>query len=228
MRPGRNFGRRAERILDSEFARRILMKDLVPPEGTATIDSDRGSDYLNVEVDAADSDEATEAQEQPVLTDQQAAMLMQTLHEEQNLLMGSLTGLVAALVGAGVWAAVTVATEYQIGWMAVGIGFLVGYAVRLAGKGIAPAFGAISAVLSLFGCAAGNLLTVTWFIASAEGLSFMEVATQLNVAIVFEILTSTFEVMDVLFYGLAAYFGYKTAFRQITQADLDRALGKGF
>jgi len=203
------------------------MKDLVPPKGTATIDSEQGSEYLSLDTDVVDNDEATETQE-AALTDQQAAMLMQTLHDEQNLLMGGLTGLFAALAGAGVWAAVTVATEYQIGWMAVGIGFLVGYAVRLVGKGIAPVFGAVSAALSLLGCAAGNLLTFTWFISSAEGLSFMEVATQLNVAIVVEILSSTFEVMDILFYGLAAYFGYKTAFRQITQADLDRALGKGF
>lgn len=205
------------------------MKDLIPPEGTAIIDSNQSSDYL----DMADNEAAVDAQEpvdvqEPVLTDQQAAMLMQTLHEEQNLLMGSLTGLFAAMVGAGVWAAVTVATEYQIGWMAVGIGFLVGYAMRLAGKGIAPVFGAVSAALSLLGCAAGNLLTFTWFIASAEGMSFMEVAAQLNAAIVIELLASTFEVMDILFYGLAAYFGYKTAFRQVTQADLDRALGKGF
>jgi len=205
------------------------MKDLVPPEGTLTVDSDKGSDYL----DLADNEEVADVQEpeaaqEPMLTDQQAAMLMQTLHEEQNLLMGGLTGLFAAVVGAGVWAAVTVASEYQFGVMAVGIGFLVGYAVRFAGKGIAPVFGAVSAVLSLLGCAVGNLLTVIWVIASAEGVSLMEVATQLNVAIVIEILKSTFTGMDVLFYGLAAYFGYKTAFRQVTQADLDRALGKGF
>jgi len=199
------------------------MKDLVPPKGTFSVESDKVPDN----VDVAGSDEAAETQE-TVLNDQQTAMLMQTLHEEQNLLMGSLSGLFAAIVGAGVWAAVTVATEYQIGWMAVGIGFLVGYAMRFAGKGIAPVFGAVSAVLSLFGCAVGNLLTFTWLIASTEGLPFMEIASQLNPAIVIEILTSTFEAMDILFYGLAAYFGYKTAFRQVTQADLDRALGKGF
>ena len=199
------------------------MKDLVPPEGTFSVESDKVPD----KVDVAGSDEAAETQE-TVLSDQQTAMLMQTLHEEQNLLMGSLSGLFAAIVGAGVWAAVTVATEYQIGWMAVGIGFLVGYAMRLAGKGIAPVFGAVSAVLSLLGCAVGNLLTFIWLIASTEGLPFMEIASQLNSAIVIEILTSSFEAMDILFYGLAAYFGYKTAFRQVTQADLDRALGKGF
>jgi hypothetical protein len=199
------------------------MKDLVPPDGMLAVESEDVPD----DVDLANIDAAEEAPES-ALTEQQAAMLMQTLHEEQNLVMGALSGLVAALVGAGVWAGVTVATEYQIGWMAVGIGFLVGYAVRFAGKGIAPVYGAASAVLALFGCAAGNLLTFTWFIAAAEGMPFMAVATQLDLGITVEILTSTFEAMDVLFYGLAAYFGYKTAFRQVTQADLDRALGKSF
>ena len=200
------------------------MKDLVPPEGTFTIESDS---VLDDDVDLASIDTTDKASES-VLNDQQAMMLMQTLHEEQNLVMGGLSGLVAAMVGAGVWAAVTIATEYQIGWMAVGIGFLVGYAVRFAGKGISPVYGAASAVLSLLGCAVGNVLTFAWFIASAEGMSFMEVVGQLNLAIVVGLLTSTFEVMDILFYGLAAYFGYKTAFRQVTQADVDKALGKGF
>jgi len=198
------------------------MKDLVPPEGTLTIDSD----HAPVETDTEISAEAQA--EEPMLNEQQAQLLMQTLHSEQNLLMGALTGFLAAMVGAGIWATVTVVTEYQIGWMAVGIGFLVGFAVRLAGKGVAPAFGAVSAVMALFGCAVGNLMTFTYFIAMSEGMSFMEVVTQLDFAIAAEILTSTFEAMDVLFYGLAAYFGYKYAFRQVTQADLDKALGKGF
>lgn len=224
MRPGRIFGAAAARILGSEFARRILMKDLAPPEGTLTIESD---DIRDDDVDLAGID-AEEDASQPVLNEQQAAMLMQTLHDEQNLVMGGLSGMVAAMAGAGIWAAVTIATEYQIGWMAVGIGFLVGYAVRLAGKGISPAYGAVSAALSLLGCAVGNVLTFAWFIASAEGMSFMGVVSQLNFAIVIGLLASTFEAMDVLFYGLAAYFGYKTAFRQVTQADVDKALGKGF
>ena len=109
-----------------------------------------------------------------------------------------------------------------------GIGFLVGLAMRFAGKGITPVFGTVAAILSLFGCIVGNILTYTWFIADMEGLTFMEVASQLNLAVIIGLLTSTFAVMDILFYGLAAYFGYKYAFRQVTQADIDRVTGKGF
>ena len=198
------------------------MNDLVPPEATLRIDSG------DAPVDAGAEQDAEAQAAEPVLNEQQAQLLTQTLHEEQNLLMGALTGFFAAMVGAGIWATVTVVTEYQIGWMAVGIGFFVGFAVRFAGKGIAPVFGAVSAVMALVGCAVGNLMTFTYFIAMSEGLTFMDVVTQLDFAIAFDILSSTFEVMDVLFYGLAAYFGYKYAFRQVTQQDLDKALGKGF
>lgn len=41
-----------------------------------------------------------------------------------------------------------------------------------------------------------------------------------------ELLASTFEIIDVLFYEMAVYFGYKYAFRQVSDDDFNRALGK--
>lgn len=210
------------------------MTDLVPPKGTMSIDPDDLSEAAEaveatrVAADVEPANDADATPEEPVINEQQAAMLLQTFAEEQNLLMGTVSGLLAALLGAGIWAAVSVATEYQIGWMAVGIGFLVGLAMRYTGKGMTPVFGTVSAALSLVGCLVGNIVTYTWFIADIEGMAFMEVASQMNLAVVIGLLTSTFAVMDILFYGLAAYFGYKYAFRQVTQADLDRVMGKSF
>ena len=210
------------------------MNDLVPPKGMTNVDPEdlsEAAEAVEATRVANDADPANDPEagpEEPVINEQQAAMLMQTFAEEQNLLMGAVSGLLAALAGAGVWAGVSIATEYQIGWMAVGIGFVVGLAMRYGGKGITPAFGWVAAALSMFGCVVGNVLTYTWFIADMEGVSFMEIASQLNPVVVIGLLVSTFAVMDVLFYGLAVYFGYKTAFRQVTQADLDRVSGKSF
>ena len=41
-----------------------------------------------------------------------------------------------------------------------------------------------------------------------------------------ELRASTFEIIDVLFYGMAVYFGYKYAFPQVSDDDFNRALGK--
>ena len=54
----------------------------------------------------------------------------------------------------------------------------------------------------------------------------MDVLTQLEVDVVLELLASTFQVMDLLFYALALYFGYRYAFRELTMDDFNRALGR--
>jgi len=160
------------------------------------------------------------------ITEQEAIRAMEVFRDEQNLLVGSLAGLVAAVVGAAVWAGVTVVTEYQIGWMAVGVGFLVGIAMRITGKGIDQIFGIVGAIMSLVGCALGNLFTIAYFMASSLDLAMMDILSQMTIADVIGLLTETFQVMDILFYGLAVYFGYRYAFRQLTMDDFNRALGR--
>lgn len=164
--------------------------------------------------------------DEPVISDHQAQMAFESFQSEQDLVMGTIAGLVASVAGAGAWAAVTIMTEYQIGFMAIGIGLLVGFAVRFTGKGIAKPFGIVAALLSLAGCILGNILTISYFVAASEEIAFMDILSQVNVAIIVDMLRTTFEAMDVLFYALAGYFGYKYAFRQITEEDLNRALGK--
>ncbi len=169
---------------------------------------------------------STPESEEPVLSDQQARLALEVLRAEQNLVNGTVAGLVASVAGAGIWAGVTILTEYQIGWTAVGIGFVVGYAVRVAGKGFDRTFGIVGGAFSLIGCVLGNIATITYYVALNEGIQFIDILPQLDLAIAIDMLTSTFEMMDVLFYGLAVYFGYKFAFREVSVADLNRALGK--
>ena len=140
--------------------------------------------------------------------------------QEQNLGLGIVGGLAAALVGAAVWAGVTVTTNYQIGWMAVGVGFLVGYAVRMLGKGVTPVFGVTGAACALVGCLLGNLFTGCWFVAAEEGVSLGTVFAAMGPELAGLILKATFSPMDLLFYGIAVYEGYKFSFRQVTAAEL--------
>ena len=61
-----------------------------------------------------------ETAQQPVLSAAQLQLALQALRSEQNLVVGALAGLVAALVGAATWAVITALTQYQIGFMAIG------------------------------------------------------------------------------------------------------------
>jgi hypothetical protein len=131
---------------------------------------------------------------------------------QSNLPLAILGGAVAALIGAALWALITVTTGYQIGFMAIGVGFLVGYAVRLLGKGSTPVFGAVGALLSLGGCVAGNVLAITGFIANDVGQPFFSVLSQMEMAAIPSMLTETFSAIDVVFYAIAVYEGYKLSF----------------
>lgn len=147
-----------------------------------------------------------------------------TLQRDQNLPLALLAGAVAAVVGASLWAAITLLIDFQMGWMAVAIGFLVGWAVRTFGKGLKPVFGYLSAALALVGCLLGNLGMMGVLIAHQDGVTVLDVVLflALNPALDLELLGATFSPIDLLFYGLALYYGYKTAFRRITAAEQDR------
>jgi hypothetical protein len=141
------------------------------------------------------------------------APVPQSFHEpvapSANLFGGILAGLLAAVIGAVVWAAVTCTTKYQIGWMAVGVGFLVGFAVRKFGRGGTPLYGGIGAVLALFGCLLGNYFTIIGFVAAEAQIGVFEALTRLPLSSVPEIMGEAFSVMDLLFYGIAVFEGYK-------------------
>lgn len=138
---------------------------------------------------------------------------IEQLDEQPNLLMGLMGGVLAMLVGAIVWGAITYFTQYQIGWIAIGIGFLVGFAIKTFGNGKTMIFGISGAVLALIGCLLGNLMFYSGVIAREEGVSFLNVFFYLlsNPAAAMEIFTIFFDFMDLVFYALAAYAGFSTA-----------------
>lgn len=166
--------------------------------------------------DSTPSDEPTP----PEVDQMKLQIFMQSLRDNQNLSFGILGGAGAAFVGALLWALVTAVTDWQIGFMAVGIGFLVGYAIRNFGNGIDISFGITGAVLSLAGCLLGNLLVVGVAIAEQESMEIMDVLGQIDLALAIELMIETFNPMDLLFYGLAVYYGYKYSFRPITEEEL--------
>jgi antitoxin component YwqK of YwqJK toxin-antitoxin module len=135
------------------------------------------------------------------------------------LIGGSLTALLCAVL----WAVITIAMERQIGFMAIGLGFIVGYAVQFFGAGIDPKFGYLGAGLSLLGCVIGNLFCQVGFIANAESVSYLEVLSYLNLTLTMDIIVDTFQPMDLLFYGFAIYEGYRFAFRKFSEEELQKA-----
>jgi hypothetical protein len=173
---------------------------------------------------SAESTSASESGEPAKLQlDQtQLRMLMNRLAGEERLAAGIAAGSAAAVVGAVVWAVITVVTGWQIGYMAVGIGFLVGISIRTVGKGLRKVFGIAGGLIAGIGCAFGNLLSICGFIASQQDMSIFDVIAQLDLQLAFDLMTAGFSIMDLAFYAIAIWAGYQYSFRRITADDIKR------
>jgi len=167
-------------------------------------------------------DGATNPTAAPTIDPVKQEMLLQSLREQHEPGRSILFGFLTALACASLWALITELTDRQIGWMAIGVGAGVAYVVRTVGKGIDRAFGYWSAGLSLFGCVLGNVLTIAVEVAKHQSVSVPSVLLILlsRPSILAAVMKQTFNPIDLLFYGLAVYYGYRMAFRRLTQQEL--------
>jgi hypothetical protein len=147
------------------------------------------------------------------LTIPESAPAIAELDFDSNLMMGLVGGVGAMLVSAVLWGVFTYITGFQISWMSIGVGALVGFAIRKLGKGNSLVFGISGAVLSLLGCLLGNFLFYNGVIAKEWEAPFFNVllAISFDPATIVEIFTAAFDVRDLLFYGIAAYIGFRAA-----------------
>jgi antitoxin component YwqK of YwqJK toxin-antitoxin module len=149
---------------------------------------------------------------------------IEKLRAHQDFYYAVVGGLLAMLIAAILWTVISVSIERQIGYMAIGVGFLVGITIRYFGAGIEQKFGFLAGALSLFGCILGNFFSQVGFVSSQESISFFSALSLLwgKIGI---LLAESFSPIDLLFYGLALYTGYRFSFRPVT-TDMINKLAK--
>lgn len=148
------------------------------------------------------------------------------LQSRQNLSKGIFGGFLVALLCAVAWASITVASGYQTGFMAVGLGLAVGHAVAYFGQGIEPAFRFVGAILALLGCVLGNTFSLIGFAAEDIGTSIWEVIAFIDISALPQALIDFTEPMDLLFYGIALFEGYKFSVKQLSADHLVKLEGQ--
>lgn len=133
-------------------------------------------------------------------------------NDKQNLPLALIAGIIAMIISAVAWAAVTVITNYQIGWMAIGVGLLVGLAVRF-GNGTGNLYRYIGAVLALLGCVLGNFFSIVGVYAKILKISPLEALKIQELSEVPSTMIETASPIDLLFYAIAIFQAYKISVR---------------
>ncbi|MFF7054029.1 hypothetical protein ACFY94_37300 [Streptomyces griseorubiginosus] len=126
-----------------------------------------------------------------------------------NLGLGLVAAFVAAVVAGGVYGAIIGLTKHEIGWAAVGVGFLVGLAAgRLGGRD--PVLPVASAVLSLGSVYIGQLVGVGIIGAKETPLSFSELFFQ-HFDVLQEAWKADADPLTFVFFAIAAYVAFTGA-----------------
>lgn len=142
------------------------------------------------------------------------------LRTDQSVGRAWLGGMVAVVAGVISWIALAVWLQYQVGAAALGFGMLVGSQVKRWGRGLAPRFGSIAALLTAVGIIAAHLLALAWLTAQQAGVSGWALLQQMPLDQLLQMARAQFDLFDLGIYALAIYWAYTGSFRIITDRDL--------
>ena len=155
---------------------------------------------------------------------------LKKLRRYQSFLYALFGGLLFTVVSSVAWTVITATTGYQGVYMALGVGLLVGLAVRYFGAGIYRIFGIMAALFTLAGSLLGYYLSQTGFLEEVQLAVNLKVLDYLNPDLMLNTMQDAFVPLDLLFYSLAILLGYLLAIRRINarkMAKLERADYKG-
>jgi hypothetical protein len=142
------------------------------------------------------------------MADQYSKDMTTGVEQRGNVITGFLAGLFAAAIGAAIWMAVKVGLHLEWALVAIVIGAMVGFAVRVAGQGSHPLFGIIGALLTFAGCFTGEILTLIYRQVSDQH-DFYYIATTSDYTILAKVVFSHTDAIGWVIYAVALYEGYK-------------------
>ncbi|MEV6545108.1 hypothetical protein [Streptomyces sp. NPDC051665] len=128
---------------------------------------------------------------------------------KNNIALGLLTAVAAALVAAGIYGFVIGTTKHEIGWAAVGVGFVIGLAAgKLGGRN--PVLPVFSAVLALGAVYLGQLIGEAMIGADELGVNFSKVFFD-HFDVVQDAWKADADPLTFVFFAIAAFAAFSGA-----------------
>ncbi|WP_262056182.1 hypothetical protein [Streptomyces sp. STR69] len=128
---------------------------------------------------------------------------------KNNIALGLVTAVVAALVAAGIYGVVIGTTKHEIGWAAVGVGFVIGLAAgKLGGRN--PVLPVVSAVLALGAVYLGQLVGEAMIGADELGVNFSKVFFD-HFDVVQDAWKADADPITFIFFAIAAFAAFSGA-----------------
>ena len=159
---------------------------------------------------------------------QPSKVALKKLRRYQSFLYALIGGLLITATAAALWAFITAMTGYQGVYLALGVGVLVGIAVRFFGAGIKRIFGVLAALLALTGSLLGYYLSQNGFLEELQLARIMGIPDYLDQELMLNSMRDSFVPLDLVFYGLAVLLAYFIAIRRINSRKMARLEHDGY
>lgn len=163
----------------------------------------------------ADGKKKSSKSKKPKKSKKPTGVALKKLRRYQSFLYALLGGFMFTILSSLAWAELTYSTAYQGAYMAMGVGVLVGFAVRFFGAGIYRLFGVLAAFLTLLGSLLAYYLILVGFMVELRSSGIMAVPDSFNPELLIRSIQESFLPLDLLFYALAALLSYLLAIRRI-------------
>ena len=159
---------------------------------------------------------------------QPSKVALKKLRRYQSFLYALIGGLLITATAAAEWAFITAMTGYQGVYLALGVGVLVGIAVRFFGAGIKQIFGILAALLALTGSLLGYYLSQNGFLEELQLARIMGIPDYLDQELMLNTMRDSFVPLDLVFYSLAVLLAYFIAIRRINSRKMARLEHDGY
>ena len=143
------------------------------------------------------------ASDAPPLTYEEAAAL-----ERPSVLRAIGAALTGAILAGLIWPLFAAAVGHGVSPMALAAGFMVGFGVRLQGRG--AVYQVVGITGTILGCAIGSTLSAATLQAMTDGTGLGGVIGVVSDSgALLQALMSTYSSLDLIAYGLALYFAFR-------------------
>lgn len=137
------------------------------------------------------------------------------LRKYQSFIYALAGGIIAALAAAIGWSFAADLFSIPAIYLSLGVGILVGLAIRYFGAGMHWLFGVLGGILTLAGCLFGSYLIHEGMVDRLSEIGLKQVLSLIRPELMINTLLDSYLPLDLVFYGLSVALGYLLSLRRI-------------
>ena len=145
--------------------------------------------------------------------------LADKLISEQNFAAAVIVGAVATILAAAAYGIIVATWAFSYGFVAAGVGIVIGLSMQFLGRGISMKFAVVATVYAIIGCVLGNLFRVIIELAQANATSPIDVLRNNSLSVLAEWSVSDVSFVDLVYWFVAVFCAVFLAKRPLSRSE---------